>query len=162
MNKQNPNPPKVTFRVLRGRVVPIVQGKQPRGVTNILKDELEGRKIEIEHAEAGKRNVGYDGDRVVKSFGTKSTFPGYYSKIGFKNKDHFMKVINNKKGPKFAALVEDSIGGLLKGRTSSYGKIPPSTKFRVATKQEFDNRGVVFRKINGVIVPLRPSERVPF
>lgn len=161
--KENQNPPRVTFRRIHGRIVPIIQGKKARGASKLLHQELKDRAAEISHAEKGVRGVGYHENVAVKNFGTRSTFPAWYSEIGFKGKSDFQKTLKAKKGIKYDRLVEDSIEGLLHGRDSSFGKIPPSTSFRLATKQSFDNTNVIFRKIDGRVVPLRiKREEVPF
>ena len=161
--KENPNPPQVTFRRIHGRIVPIVKGKRAPGATKILKQELDDRASEIAHAEAGYRGVGYHEGHAVKNFGTKSSFPSWYSDIGFKSKKDFVKTIKEKKGVKYERLVNDSISGLLHGRNSSFGYVPPSTSFRIATRQTFDNTHVVFRNIDGRVVPMRiKREEIPF
>lgn len=168
MIKQNANPPQVTFRRIRGRIVPIVNGKQPRGATKILQQELSDRVQEIKEAERGQRAVGYHEGQAVKNFGTKSTFPSWYKDIGFKNKADFAKVVKTKEGVKFQRLVDDSIEGLIHGRSTSFGPIPPNRKFRLATKQEFDNKDVIFRRIDDRVVPMRipiwkrRDDEVPF
>lgn len=162
MNKQNPNPPHITFRRIRGRIVPIVQGKKAPGATKLLGQELQDRASEIAHAEKGVRGVGYSEGEVTHSFSTKSTFPAWYSKLGFKNKADFSNTLKKKSGVKFDRLVNDSIESLSHGRTSTFGNIPASTKFRLATKQEYNNRGVIFRNIDGKVVPLRIGAEVPF
>jgi len=154
-NKLNDNAPKVTFRRIRGRVVPIVNGKQPVGATRPLREELVMREMEVREAEAGKRGASIDDQGNQKGFGTKSTFPKFFRELGFNSKKQFLKVMESKKGKKYEQVVNDSISSLLKGRDSTYGRIPPNEKFRVATKQEFDNRGVSFRRVNGKVIPMR-------
>ena len=161
--KENPNPPRVTFRRIHGRIVPIIQGKKAHGGTKILRQELEDRASEIAHAEKGMRGVGYHEGEAVKNFGTRSSFPAWYSEIGFKGKKDFAKTIKEKKGVKYERLVDDSINGLLHGRDSSFGRIPASTSFRIATRQTFDNTNVIFRNIDGRVVPIRSKrEEIPF
>jgi hypothetical protein len=169
-NKLNPNPPKVTFRRIRGRVVPIINGKQPRGATRPLREELFLREMEVREAAKGMRGAATDEYGNIKGFGTKSTFPPFFRELGFNSRKQFLEVVKKKQGRKYDQLVEDSIESLIKGRESEqFGRIPPNEKFRLATKQEFNNKGVIFRKINGKIIPLRPkymrekyNEEVPF
>lgn len=165
-NKINPNPPKVTFRMIRGRVVPIINGKQPRGATRPLREELYMREMEVREAAKGMRGASLDEQGNYKGFGTKSTFPPFFRELGFHSKKEFLKVVKKKQGRKYEDLVDDSIDSLLKGRESAqFGRIPPNERFRLATQQEFNNQGVVFRKMNGKVVPLRPrhiEEEVPF
>ncbi len=169
-NKLNPNPPKVTFRRIRGRVVPIVDGKQPRGATRPLREELYLREMEVREAQRGMRGATLDDQGNYKGFGTKSTFPPFFRELGFSSRKQFLDVVKKKQGRKYDQLVEDSIESLIKGRESEqFGRIPPNEKFRLATKQEFDNQGVIFRRIDGKIKPLRPKfirpknyDEVPF
>lgn len=158
-NKLNPNPPKVTFRRIRGRVVPIINGKQPKGATRPLREELYMREMEVREAAKGMRGATEDEYGNYKGFGTKSTFPPFFGELGFHSKKEFLKVVKKKQGRKYDDLVEDSIDSLLKGRESKqFGHIPPSEQFRLATKQEFNNQGVIFRRMNGKVVPLRPRK----
>ena len=165
-NKQNPNPPKVTFRMIRGRVVPIVEGKRPRGATRLLREELYMREMEVREAEKGIRGATTDDRGNTKGFGTRSTFPPFFGELGFNSKKQFLQVVKKKQGRKYEDLVNDSIDSLIGGRESKqFGRIPPSERFRLATKQEYNNQGVVFRRINGKVIPLRPrhiEEEVPF
>lgn len=165
-NKLNPNPPKVTFRMVRGRVIPIVHGKQPRGATRPLREELHTREMEVREAEKGMRGASLDDKDNYKGFGTKSTFPPFFGELGFNSKKQFLQVVKKKQGRKYEDLVQDSIDSLLVGRESKqFGRIPPNDQFRLATKQEYNNKGVVFRKMNGKVVPLRPKhieDEVPF
>ena len=159
-NKVNPNPPKITFRMVRGRIIPIVGGKKVRGATKPLRQELSTRETEVRQADRGMRGVGYNDKReAVRNFGTKSTFPKFFGELGFKSKADFVKTIKSRKGVRYERLVNDSIDSLLHGRSSSFGRIPPDEKFRLATKQEYNNEGVVFRKINGRVVPMRPKHK---
>ena len=167
MIKQNPNPPKVTFRMIRGRIIPIVNGKQPRGATKVLREEVNSMIGEVKHAEKGVRGVGYNEQgEAVKNYGTKSTFPKFFGELHFNSRKQFLDIVEKKKGARYEAFVDKSIDGLLHGRESSFGRIPPNEKFRQATKQEFNNKGVIFRKIEGKVIPLRPryprDEEVPF
>jgi len=165
-NKLNANPPRITFRMVRGRVIPIVQGKQPRGATRPLRQEFDTRVLEVKQAERGMRGVGKDEHgHVVKNFGTKSTFPQFFGDLGFNSKKQFLDVASKKTGRKYEDLVNNSVNSLLVGRNSTFGDIPPNEKFRLATKQEYNNKGVIFRKMNGKVVPLRPKyvdDGVPF
>lgn len=155
-NKLNPNPPKVTFRRINGRIVPIVNGKQPRGATKPLRQELATREMEVRQAAKGFRGVGYnDKGEAVRNFGSKSTFPKFFGELGFNSKKQFLDVVAKKKGKKYEELVNDSIHSLLVGRSSTFGDIPPDERFRLATKQEFNNVGVVFRRIDGKVRPMR-------
>lgn len=165
--KENPNPPKVTFRMIRGRVVPIVAGKRARGAGPILRQEIQDRYSEVKHADKGYRGASVDWDHGhAVNFGVKSTFPPFFSQLKFNSRKQFLEVVEKKKGKKYEDLVEDSIDGLLHGRESSHGYIPPNQQFRFATKQSFNNRGVVFRRIDGKVRPLKfkkkEEDEVPF
>lgn len=165
-NKVNPNPPKVTFRRIHGRVIPIINGKQPRGATNPLRQELATRELEVRQAARGMRGATLDEQGNYKGFGSKSTFPKFFGELGFNSKKQFLDVVGKKQGRKYDDLVDDSINSLLVGRSSTFGDIPPNERFRLATKQEYNNQGVVFRRMNGKVVPLRPrhieDDEVPF
>jgi hypothetical protein len=162
-NKINPNPPKVTFRMVRGRIIPIVNGKQPKGATKPLRQELNTRIMEVKQAERGMRGATIDDRGNFKGFGTKSSFPKFFGDLGFNSKKQFLNVVAKKKGKKYEELVDDSIDSLLHGRSSTFGDIPPDERFRLATKQEFNNTGVAFRMIDGKVRPMRfTHSEVPF
>jgi hypothetical protein len=154
--KENPKAPTVRFVKIRGRVVPIVNGHKKVSLSPLVEGRLNELKFEVKHAERGQRGVFHNRETgISKNFATTSTFPGWYSQIGFKNKDDFEKVLVKRKSKKFDVLVEKAISDLNRGYDTSHGEVPPNMEFRVKTRQAFDNRGVVFRKIDGKVRPLR-------
>lgn len=164
--RDNSNPPAVRFIKKNGRVIPIVQGKKVNKASGMIESRLDEMSQEVQMADRGERGVGYNDDReVVRNFSTKSTYPKFYSEIGFKNKDHFYKTVMTRETKLFDKLADQAIDDLKDGYDTSFGRVPPSRDFRVATRQTFDNRGVVFRKIDGQIRPLRfkkKNDEVPF
>lgn len=156
----------ITFVKKKGRLSLKMGGKKVGG-SNMVVDRINEMKSEIEHAEAGStvttmKDFG-PGSAEFKRFGIKSTFPKWFSKNGFNSKKDFMKVINSKKGVRYERLVNQAITDLSNGHSSAYGDVPASTDFKVKTKQVYDNRGVVFRVINGKVRPMKfGSGGVPF
>lgn len=154
--RDNINAPKVKFIRVRGRVIPIFSGNskgtKPRVAGRIVEDQLDAMEDSVKNAESGKRVIqGYGTDTHV--VGTKSTFPAFYSQIGFKNKGDF-KVVLEKSGVRHDRLIDAAVSDIKSGE--NYGMHLPnrSKEFQVATRQIFDNKNVVFRKLNGKIIPL--------
>lgn len=154
--KDNPNAPQIRFIRKNGRVIPIVQKKKVTRAAPLVDERLEEMKIEVEHATKGERGVGYDENRnAVKNFSIRSTYPDFYREAKFRNKNEFFKTIEKREGQKFDALAGQAIDDLKGGYETSFGRVPPNLHFRVLTKQTFDNTNVVFRRINGRVVPIR-------
>jgi len=163
--RDNPNPPRVRFIRVHGRVIPIVNNKKSLLGSKMISDRLEEMRQEVQHAERGMRGVGYnEHGEAVKNFATRSTFPPWYSHHGFKNKEQFYKTIDNLKSRKRIGLEEQAVEDLSKGYMTSFGRVPPSLGFKVVTRQVYDNRGVTFSRIDGLVRPMhfKKDEEVPF
>lgn len=168
--RDNPNAPQIRFIKRNGRVIPIINRVKKVLLAPVVEGRLLEMMSEVKHAQQGLRGVATDLEHggSVKNFATMSTYPKWYSQIGFKNKDHFLSVAHNEKSKKFDSLTEQAIRDLKSGYDSPYGRVPPDMKFRVATKQTYDNKGVIFRKIDGTVRPIRiqhktiKSSEVPF
>lgn len=154
--RDNMNPPSIRFIKKNGRVIPIVQGKKVKKASTLVESRLDEMTQEVQWAERGERGVGYNDDReVVSNFATKSTYPKFYSELGFKGKDHFYKTVMTRETKLFDRLADRAIDDLKDGYETPVGRVAPNREFRVATRQTFDNRGVVFRKVDGQVRPLR-------
>lgn len=166
----------LTFKKESGRIVLYSDGKRVGG-GRMVKDRLLEMKGEVRAAEAGytvstMKDLG-DRGYEYKRHGVKSTFPEWYGEIGFRNKDDFMRVFNKKQGKRKDKLVNQAIEDLSEGYKTSFGPVPENQKFRLKTRQDFDNTNVIFRKIRGRIVPIKTkgpakkqhnkySDEVPF
>lgn len=164
--KDNTNPPTIKFRMESGRIRVYTDGKIARGAGKILRNELGDMGSEVKHSVASGRSIGYKDDGTVnRALGGYSSFPSYYKELKFKSRKDFAAVLERKKGKRFNDLAERAISNLSTGRDSSFGRIPANRKFRVKTRQSFDNKDVVFRRIRGKIVPMRfkkKLEEAPF
>jgi len=163
--KDNPNPPSITFRRFHGRIVPIVQGHAKVNAGKLIEQHLTDVGHEVKAAVKGSRGVGHDdGSGFTKNFAEKSTFPKFYSDVGFKNKENFFKVLGSKSGVKYNQMVHQAHEDLSHGSETTFGRLPPNMSYRVATKQTFDNTRVVFRNQGGKVHPMRLSKSsfVPF
>ena len=157
--KDNPTPPQIRFIRKNGRIIPIVNKKKVYKSSDLVKDRLEDMKMEVKNAEAsGKSHAALD-DGSYRHFGGYSTFPEFYKSMKFRNKNDFYKVAAATSGKRSDDLVTQAIEDLKSGYESSFGRVPPNLQFRVMTKQTYDNNGVVFRKLNGKVVPLRFSKK---
>jgi hypothetical protein len=155
--RDNPNAPAVKFIRVRGRVIPIFKGNtkgtKPRVAARIVEDQLHAMGDAVNNAEAGKRIIhGYGTSQHV--IGTKSTFPEFYSKIGFKNKSDF-KVVLEKQGIRHDRLIDAAVHDVKVGENYGFHLPDRSKDLQVATRQIFDNKNVVFRKLNGKVVPMK-------
>lgn len=156
--KKNKKAKDITFVRKNGRIRLKMDGKDIGG-ERMVTDRLKEMKSEIQSAEAGHtvttmKERSYGG-HDFKRYGVKSTFPKWFGQSGFSSKKDFLKVINSKKGKRYDRLVNRAIDDLSSGYDTSYGRVPPSDDFRVKTKQYYDNRGVVFRVIDGKVRPMR-------
>lgn len=141
----------------------IYNGQKSVGGERALIGRLKEMKMEVNTAEAGKtvsvmKDLGSKGTSY-KRYGVKSTFPKWFGRIGFNSKKDFNKVYNRKSGERYQRLVRKAHKDLSQGYDTSFGEVPPDTDYLVKTRQRFDNRGVIFRRINGKVVPLRVKGR---
>lgn len=160
----------ITFVKKNGRIS-LKMGKRSVGGERLVIDRIREMKMEVEKAEKGStvstmKDFG-PGSAEYKRHGIKSSFPKWFGELGFNSKKDFIKVLNSKKGVRYDRLVNRAIDDLSTGYSSSYGRIPPSEEFQVKSRQKFDNRGVVFRVIDGKVRPIRGggprfSDEVPF
>jgi hypothetical protein len=137
--KDNPNAPKVTFIRVRGRIIPIVGGKKSHKAERVLKQNIDEMTMEVEVAEAGRRTVNDDGERVT----WRSTFPKHFQEGGFKTKNQWLKAVEKKSGKDYNVISEMAAD---------------RTNFKVATNQVFDNKFVSFRTIGGKVRPIRAKD----
>lgn len=160
--KDNKNPPQVRFIRKNGRIIPIVQGKKKTSLSPVVEGRINEMSSEVRQAQQGKRLVAHNRDTdTYVNFAEKSTFPRFYSRIKFKNKDDFFKTIEKKSGPKFEKILDTAVDDLQTGYDTPYGgAVPPNEKFLVGTKQVFDNRNVIFRRIDDRIVPIKLKSRI--
>ena len=159
----NINAPKVTFIKKNGRVMLRGNGKSLAG-ERILNERINIMVAEVNAAEAGRvvttmKDMGVDGIQFRKS-GVKSTFPDFFRDAGFSTKKGFIRAAKRRKGPAFKRIVNQAITDLLEGYESSFGFVPPDQEFLIKTKQKFDNRNVIFRNINGRIVPIKTNKKI--
>lgn len=155
--KQNPNPPAVRFIRKNGRIIPIVQGKKKRSLIDNLEGRVNEMKREVNEAERGMRQVSYDRETDHhRNFATKSSYPEWYSKIKFKNKEDFKTALLSQRGKKHDEIINQAIDDLIGGYESpDVGRVPPDREFRIKTKQAWDNTNVIFRKIDGKVRPIK-------
>ena len=139
MYKENKNAPEVRFIRKGGRIIPIVGGKPSRKAERVLNDNIVDMTSDVRTAEAGRRTVNDQGERV--SWG--SSFPKHFHEGGFKTKKQWLSAVEKRSGKDF-----DVIQSLAADRKN----------FKVATKQVFDNRLVMFRNINGKVRPIRAKD----
>lgn len=153
----------ITFVKSKGRIR-LKMGSKDVGGERLLSQRLQEMKSEIQAAERGRTDTTMKdfgpGSAEFKRHGVKSTFPTWFGKVGFNSKKDFMKVINSKKGTRYDRLVGRAIDDLSSGYSTSFGRVPASQKFQIATRQKFDNTGVVFRVIDGKVRPIKGG--VPF
>lgn len=159
--KDNPTAPPIRFVRIKGRIVPIAGSRKVPKAGELIDDRLEEMRYEVKAAESSGRQYSASNNR---SFGGFTTYPDYYRKMKFKNKLDFETTLNKRAGKRFDDLVEQTIEDLKDGYSTSHGRIPPSMKFRVMTRQTFDNTNIVFRRINGRVRPMRidANDEVPF
>ncbi len=90
---------------------------------------------------------------------TKSTFPEFLRETKIGSRKAFMRVLASGKGKRFQRLKEEAIDRLERGYRNSHGYDEPSKEFMVASKQLYDNKDIIFRRIRGKIVPLRIKKK---
>lgn len=132
----NENAPQVRFVRVRGRIIPIVQGKKKLKAAAILDENLQRMKVDVDVAEAGRRIPLADGTWT----GHKSTFPKHFKRAGFKTKHEWLSAYNRQEGPKFERILRIATG---------------DRAFRVATSQMYDNHLTIFRTIDNRVRPIK-------
>lgn len=152
---ENKNKPNITFVKRRGRLRLLGDGKDIGG-EQLLNDRIAEMVREVKGAEAGFAVTTVKGGQFQRH-GVKSTFPDFFRKAGFTTKKDFIRAAERRKGPAFERIVNQAIDDLTKGFSSSFGDVPANKDFLVKTKQMFDNRNVIFRVIDGRVVPLKTS-----
>lgn len=157
--KDNQNAPQIRFIRKNGRIIPIVNKKKVAQAGRLVDDRLEEMKMEVKQASFAGKSHSIDSTGKFKHHGGFTTYPDFYRQMKFKNKSDFNKIVERGSGKKYNDLVEQSIDDLKTGYDSAWGRVPPNLQFRVATKQTYDNNGVVFRRIGGKIRPLRFSKK---
>lgn len=153
--KANESAPQIRFVRIRGRVIPIVNKKKSLKGADNINARLNEMKSEVTTAssEGMSFKKGSDGS-VVYSKGF-SNYPSFYRSLKFKNKSDFLKALEGRT-KKSDDLVEQAHEDLSKGYDSSFaGPVPSDLNYKVDTKQVFDNRSVVFRKLNGQVRPIK-------
>jgi hypothetical protein len=134
----------------------------------IISKELNNMAWEIKRSEAGSSTLVKDEhDRVTHRAFTKSSFPKYMSEAGINSTKDFLKVLSQKKGIRHDRLKNEAIKRLEQGYKNEHGFDVPSKEFLVASKQLYDNKNVIFRRVRGRIIPIRvPHDKrhdlVPF
>jgi hypothetical protein len=159
------------FRFKKGKVI---EGKANRFVKRkgkpdyknrvakrMIKDELKSMSFEIKSSEKArsflmpKENSYQFSHRVY----IKSTFPSYLKETKINTTKDFNKVLKSGKGKRFDRLKKVAIDRLEHGYENEHGRDMPSIKFLKKTKQIYDNKNVIFRKVRGRIVPMRIPKR---
>lgn len=140
---ENKNAPSVRFVRIRGRIVPIVGGHKSNKGAAILKDRIDHMDHEVQVAEAGRRVRLDDGS----THSWKSGFPQHFRDLGFATKKQWNAAMSKGSGPAFDSIVD---------------KAADNMAFKVATKQVYDNRHVLFRKIDGEVRPIRAKSQDAF
>lgn len=122
-----------------------------------INDELSNMKWEIEESATSGGNLIFKDNSYEVSHRTKkiSTFPQYMRDAGISSKKDFMKVSKMKKGIRLERLRKVAIDRLNHGYENAHGYDSPDMKFKVASKQLYDNKDVIFRRVRGRIVPIR-------
>jgi len=157
----------ISFKKRSGRLV-LYSGSKEVGGSNMVVSRLSEMENEVKQASAGSRGVARDHEGyALGGYGTKSTFPDYFREEGFKTKKDFLHVLNQRKGVGFELLAKRAIKDLSHGYEYQGREVGANQNFRIRTRQDFNNKGVVFRRIHGRIVPMRVSNKrkedvVPF
>lgn len=164
--KENPRAVAPSFRK-KGYRVEVVAGDRKVAGHRLFLGRLREMNQQVSAAEQGRRLAAVH-DSGTRSYAQKSTFPSFYSSIGFQGKKDFIKVYHSREGVKFKRLGEQAIHDLNKGYSTHLHESGPNKEWLVKTRQVFDNKNVVFRRIRGRIVPMRvsrpraASDEVPF
>jgi hypothetical protein len=156
--KENENAPRVRFIRKNGRIIPIVGEQKSMKGSEELQHRLNEMKQEVLTSSSAGRSFKETNRGMVHSKGF-TNYPSFYRNIKFRNKGDFLSAYSGK-GKKADILIQQAHEDLSGGYVSSMsGEAPPSMAYRVATKQSFDNRNVIFRRINGRIVPIRLKDK---
>ncbi len=156
--KENSYKPNVRFIRVRGRVIPIVQGKKSHKAADNINARLGEMKAEVMASTSSGRSFSTKADGSTKNIAASSNYPDFYRSMKFRNKTDFMKALYGKSN-KSDDLVKEAHDNLSTGYETSYGgRVAPDLNYKVDTKQVYDNRGVVFRRFNGKVVPIRTKK----
>lgn len=127
----------------------------------IIDAELGSMAYEVKQAERTKSILTEDeygrfNGRVAGS----STFPKFMRESGISSRNDFIKVMESRKGIRFKRLESKAIDRLSKGFMDANNYSPPDEKFLVASKQVYDRKDVIFRRVRGRLIPMKvPKER---
>jgi hypothetical protein len=138
-------------------------GKRPNydsaKVKKILNDHIHDMVNEAKASTRGR--VGFKqnarGD-VIGEWHMKSNFPDWYRKVKPKNIKDLADAATKAKGAIYNRLKDQAIERLNHGYINDHGHDGPDKDFLVASKQMYNNKGVIFRFIGGRIVPLRVGQ----
>jgi hypothetical protein len=120
------------------------KGDFSRIESKLIDDTINDMALEVNAAEPGQRsgvNIinPKDGEGYLKNVNTstKSTFPKWYKEAGVKNKEHFQKVIEAKKGPVWSRIKKIAEDRLENGGRDGEGiPVEPSNEWRKLKGQE--------------------------
>lgn len=159
--KQNPNPPQIRFIRKNGRIIPIVNKKRVPAAGEHIQMRLGEMGNEVKKASSEGMSFKQHHDGSTKYSKAFSNYPDFYRQLKFKNKDDFKRAFEGKTS-KSDDLIKQAHEDISGGYESANGyRVPPDLTYKVQTRQVFNNNGVVFRKLNGRVVPLRIKASKP-
>jgi hypothetical protein len=86
-----------------------------------LHQEIENMANEIKHSSQGSRGFFEKEGNEKVGYTNPSSFPEWYSRVKFKNKDHLYKVAQSGKGKKYEQLVKEAHDRLMHGYSNPQG-----------------------------------------
>ena len=163
--KENKKSKGVSFVKHKGRIR-LKNGSKNVGGLRLVQDRLQEMKSAVRTADRGHtvstmKDRGGSRGYEFKRHGVKSTFPSWFKSLGFNSKKDFNSVVERGSGERHKRLVKKAIKDLSSGYQTKHGYVPPNKDFLVKSRQKFNNKGVIFRKIKGRIVPMRVGNSRP-
>lgn len=160
----------ITFIKRNGRIIPIKRkrfvetGKSPNYNTKYAKkaisQEISSMVHEVKSSQKSSSYLSRDQyGTVTNRHYTASTFPKYFSSVGANSSSDFEKIANSKKGVRYDRIKTEAIDRLENGFKNSHGYNDPDAKFLVKTGKYYDNKDIIFRKVKGVVRPLRVPKK---
>lgn len=152
----------IRFKKINGRIAVFNEKKKVEG-SNLLLSRVKEMETEIKFAEKGESGIKATNTGFTR-YSKKSTFPSWFSQAGFNSKADFSKVFKKKQGMRYERILKQANKDLSSGYKTTDGIVPENTDYLVKTRQKFDNKNVVFRRINGRIVPIKRTKQevIPF
>jgi len=145
----NPKAPKLSVKRVKGKLRVFKGSKAVSGAGKELDATIQSLRTDVIQAEAGKRIVIGTGINR-RVVATPSTFPKFFREGGFRTKKDFLRGLDRGKGPVFERISQIALEDLLTN----------DPNFNLKSGQIF-LKNVKFVTIDGIVRPIPVGKSVP-